>query len=232
MTLWRRALIAVLRPLLVFCARRMEVADPWQREVGSIWLALKGTGARHDFAWYFDGASSVRVRTIDDVQTWLDDCRYVADEKLFREPDHWQHPCTFEQLQRGDCEDYALWAWRKLLELGYDADFVVGRRAERDSQGGIRLFGSRHAWIMFRQDGKEYLYEPGVRDRTKAIRPLIHVRDGYMPEFGVGPRRRTFFFAGFYLSLRLELLGQDREPVGTGAVQHRDQADETRPFRS
>jgi hypothetical protein len=99
-------------------------------------------------------------------------CRYVSDQQLFRELDHWQHPCTFEQVQRGDCEDYALWAWRQLLQLGYDADFVVGRQVDRSPEGTVRPHGARHAWVLFRQNGEEYLYEPAMKDRTKAVRPL------------------------------------------------------------
>jgi hypothetical protein len=45
---------------------------------------------------------------------------------LFGEADFWQHPSTFERLRTGDCEDFAVWAWRKLIELGYDVDLVAG----------------------------------------------------------------------------------------------------------
>jgi predicted transglutaminase-like cysteine proteinase len=34
-----------------------------------------------------------------------------------------EHPGAFERRRRGDCEDFALWAWRKLAEVGVDAEF-------------------------------------------------------------------------------------------------------------
>ena len=42
---------------------------------------------------------------------WLLGCVYARDRDLFRNPDYWQHPCNFEGLRKGDCEDFALWAW-------------------------------------------------------------------------------------------------------------------------
>src|SRR5205085_1473130 len=68
------------------------------------------------FAWYFEGQSAVTVGSVDDVCEWLLECEYVHDPELFHEPDFWQHPRTFERLRKGDCEDHALWAWRKLVE--------------------------------------------------------------------------------------------------------------------
>ena len=72
-------------------------------------------------------AQSVPVQSIDDIVAWLQSCEYVTDLDLFHERDFWQHPGTFERLRRGDCEDFALWAWRKLAEVGIDAEFCVGR---------------------------------------------------------------------------------------------------------
>jgi len=95
--------------------------------------------------------------------------RVVArDASLFRESDYWQHPHTFEQLRRGDCEDFALWAWRKLIEIGIDADLVIGRRVPPQSEN------SRHAWILFRRGGDEFLFEPVLchRERSEAVRPV------------------------------------------------------------
>jgi hypothetical protein len=107
-----------------FLARRLPIDDAWERFDFDAPLHVFGNGSRHDFAWYFQGDSSVHVSSIDDVQDWLLGCEYVSDPELFNEPDFWQHPRTFEQLRRGDCEDHALWAWRKLVELGHDAHLV------------------------------------------------------------------------------------------------------------
>jgi hypothetical protein len=80
---------------------------------------------------------------------------------------------AFERRRRGDCEDFALWAWRKLAEVGVDAEFCVGRvicddRPEVDRQ---------HAWVVFRVDEAAYLFEPAARIRSRMIRPLAG-RDG------------------------------------------------------
>lgn len=168
----------------------MRVADPWDRiEVG---FALRhlGSGARYDFGWYFEGESAVPVNSLHELRSWLRGCRYVRDEHLFHERDYWQHPRTFEQLRRGDCEDFALWAWRKLVELGHDADFVVGSCTGEPP-------GHRHAWVIYREGGVEYLMEPG-----NWVRPLREVRAEYRPFFGVGPDRRRFTFAGYLLALQ------------------------------
>ena len=170
--------------------RLFPIHDPWQRLPYEAPLVMFGEGARNGFDWVFDGDTSVAVRSLDDILEWLAGCRYEADATLFRESDYWQHPYTFEQLRRGDCEDFALWAWRKLVELGVDADLVIGRRVPPSSDD------SRHAWILFRDGTDEYLFEPAVRDRVAAVRHVTMVRTSYIPELGVAADRRRFLFAG------------------------------------
>ena len=72
----------------------------------------------------------------------------------------WQQPCAFEQSRRGDCEDFALWAWRKLVEMGVDAEFYVGRVMCGDDPVSAR----QHAWVVYRVDD-EFLFEPRPRER-------------------------------------------------------------------
>ena len=161
-----------------------------------------GDGARHGFDWVFEGDSTVAVASLDDILEWLATCEYETDASLFREADYWQHPHTFEQLRRGDCEDFALWAWRKLVELGIDADLVIGRRVPPGSEN------SRHAWILFRSGEDEFLFEPIVRDRDAAVRLLTTVRAEYIPEFGVSRGRNRFLFAGYAYFLQNRHLGK------------------------
>jgi hypothetical protein len=197
----RRVLATLTRPLLRVLLRLAPVDDPWERLDARVGLQYYGSGARHDFDWYFDGPTAVIVHNLDDVTDWLLGCTYCRDPDLFREPDFWQHPRTFEELRKGDCEDYALWAWRKLVELGYDADLVVGRCLPQ-SPGG-----SRHAWVVFRRDGTEYLLDGVVRTKEHIVRPLSEARDEYRPEFGVGRDRKRFAFSGYLLTLRERELG-------------------------
>ena len=161
-----------------------------------------GDGARHGFEWVFEGASAVEVSSVDDILDWLRGCRYETDANLFQEPDFWQHPRTFEQFKRGDCEDFALWAWRKLVELGLDASLVIGRRIPPGAEN------SRHAWIQFRHGETDFLFEPVLRDHDRALRPLGDVRTEYIPELGVAPDRRRFLFAGYAYFLQNRHLGR------------------------
>lgn len=165
-------------------------------------LSVFGEGARHGFDWVFEGETSVAVSSFDDVLDWLAECRYESDASLFRESDYWQHPRTFEQLRRGDCEDFALWAWRKMVELDMDADLVVGRRVPPSAEN------SRHAWILFRNGTDEYLFEPVCRDRDAAVRHVSVVRPNYIPEFGVARDRQRFYFAGYAYFLQNRHLGR------------------------
>lgn len=161
-----------------------------------------GDGARHGFDWVFEGESTVAVASLDDILDWLTGCQYETDATLFREADYWQHPHTFEQFRRGDCEDYALWTWRKLVELGIDADLVIGRRVPPGAEN------SRHAWILFRYQDEEFLFEPVFRDRGEAVRHISTVRAEYIPEFGVSRDRGRFLFAGYAYFLQNRHLGR------------------------
>jgi hypothetical protein len=110
---------------------------------------------------------------------------------LFNDPDRWQHPAAFEKLRRGDCEDFALWAWRKLAEVGIDAEFCVGRvvcdRTDLDRQ---------HAWVVYHLDGMAFLFEPAARGRSRMIRPLADAMHAYVPHFAVDHRFDTYAFVG------------------------------------
>lgn len=198
----------VRRALHQLRLRLFPVRDPWQRLPYEAPLDVYGVGARHGFDWVFEGDSTIAVAKLDDILDWLGTCHYETDASLFREADYWQHPHTFEQLRRGDCEDFALWAWRKLVELGIDADLVIGRRVPPGSEN------SRHAWILFRDGEDEFLFEPIVRDRRQAVRRLPAVRSEYIPEFGVARDRSRFLFAGYAYFLQNRHLGKVAASAG------------------
>jgi len=180
--------------------RVVPVPDPWQRLNYRIPAKRYGPGSIHDFAWYFDGTSTVATSSIDDVQQWLIGCEYVSDPDLFRVPDYWQHPQTFEQIRRGDCEDHAIWAWRKLIELGYDADLVEGRCLPWSPR---RPDGDRpHVWVMFRREGGSFLLEATSKIKNEMIRPLAEAAAQYRPELGVDRNRKSFAFGGAILTIR------------------------------
>ncbi len=186
------------KPLARLLLRTVPLKNPWERFVSPVPLGRYGLGARRDFAWYFEGQSIVEVETIEDVKDWLLDCAYATDPDLFQEPDFWQHPCTFEQLRKGDCEDFSLWAWRKLVRLGYDAEFVAGRCI----QPGCSETDHGHTWVVFEQDDDLFVFDPIIRARTHMIRPLDAVRNEYIPEVSVDGRFTRYAYAGYYLKQR------------------------------
>jgi nitrite reductase/ring-hydroxylating ferredoxin subunit len=176
----RRMLARLLTPLLRRLVGTIPLAERWERVAIVPSLAAIASGARNEFSWYFEGESAVAVSSLDEIHAWLASCSYAHDMALFRERDFWQHPVTFERLRTGDCEDFALWAWRKLVELGYDADFVIGYTGDETASA------ARHAWIVFRRDGAEYVYEPVRKHFDTAVQPLTTVMAHYTPEYGVG----------------------------------------------
>jgi hypothetical protein len=210
------ALFAPVRRVLHMLRLRLfRVRDPWARLPYEAPLAAFGDGARHGFDWVFEGPTASTIATFDDIVAWLAGCSYESDTNLFRETDYWQHPHTFEQLRRGDCEDFALWAWRRLVEIGIDAELVIGRRVPPGTEN------SRHAWILFRQGGEEFLFEPILCERGNAVRHAATVRAEYIPEFGVSADRRRFLFAGHIYFLQNRHLGRTRpEPASDSRVRH------------
>ena len=164
----------------------------WERVPMRVPVSAFGFGSRQPFAEYFEGESCVPVRSIADIVAFLQTCEYVSDSELFHKPDFWQHPSAFEKLRRGDCEDFALWAWRKLAELGIDAEFCVGR-VICDDQPEI---DRQHAWVVYRVNGSEFLFEPAARTPSRMIRPLADAMDAYVPYFAANRRFDTNAFVG------------------------------------
>lgn len=191
--MFRRILAPLLRPLWKLLIRLTPEGDPWERLNVAPRLHMYGGGSRREFSAYLTGPSRVSVTSMSDIQDWLLECRYESDDVLFVEADFWQHPATFEHLRAGDCEDFALWAWRKLLELDVDAELIAGY-CLKDGE----LVG-RHAWIVFRRDGSEFLFEPVYRKKEEMVRVLSEVRGQYLPEFGVDRAGRRFAFSGYMI---------------------------------
>jgi hypothetical protein len=185
----------LVAPFRHFWARLFQRESAWDRLAIRVPPSVFGPGSTHPFAEYFQGQSSVTVKSIDDIVAWLRTCTYVTDDELFHERDVWQHPHSFETLRRGDCEDFALWAWRKLAEIGIDAEFVVGRVLCDD----FPEIDRQHAWVVYRVDDMEFLFEPAARDRGRMIQPLVEAMDRYVPYFAVNREFATSAFAGCVL---------------------------------
>ncbi len=188
------------KPLSRLLMRLLPLDNPWERFASSVPLSVYGMGSQREFRWYFEGRSSVEIQSIEEIQEWLLGCEYVSDPDLFQEADFWQHPCTFEQLRKGDCEDFALWAWRKLVRLGYQAEFVAGRCV----QPGCFETDHGHTWLLFEKEGVLYLFDPIIRERDHMIQPLDAVCHEYIPEVSVDQHFNRYAYAGYYLKRRGE----------------------------
>ncbi|HEY7893834.1 MAG TPA: hypothetical protein VIC24_02920, partial [Gemmatimonadaceae bacterium] len=101
----------------------------------------------------------------------------------------------------------ALWAWRKLTELGIPAEFYVGRwRTAKDCEPGF------HAWVVCKRDGIEYLLEATGSDRTTILRPLAEVQQDYIPHFAIDAQFNSSVFGGYMLYLKEELAKRKGKP--------------------
>jgi hypothetical protein len=195
----RSVVRVLLGPLMHLALRVIPAGDPWRRFGPPVPLSLYGTGSQRDFGWYLEGESRVKVESVEEIQDWLLGCEYVDDKELFHEHDFWQHPRTFEHLRRGDCEDHALWAWRKLVELGLDAELVSGRQL---SKAGVNEPGSGHVWVVFTRGDETIVFETVAKTKEGMLWPLDEVRSRYRPEVGVNGVRKRFAYHGYLLSLK------------------------------
>ena len=120
---------------------------------------------------------------IPEMRRFLSRCNYVSDQEQFAKKDYWQPPEQFENSRRGDCDDFALWAWRQLLHMGYVARFVVGRAGR---------YGGGHAWVTFENQGKAYLCEPLAAPFGATLPRLSALR--YKPRFSMGWDGKTISY--------------------------------------
>lgn len=160
-------------------------ADPWECLQEPVPPGVFGLASRRAFTEYFRGPSRVLAKNLETLCDWLRGCQAIDDPSLFRVPDHWQHPAEFEVLRRGDCEDHALWAWRRLCELGLRARFVTG--LWRDTP---------HAWVQVHLDGADHVLEAMAKTGPMLL-PLPAARASYCPAVAVDHRLQTFVYQGF-----------------------------------
>lgn len=124
-------------------AEGTQVSQPFSRR--------RGPHPTFPMGRYVSQPLSIQCKTIGEVRNFLVGCKYVSDQELFGKRDYWQPPEQYEKRKKGDCEDFALWTWRQLLNMGYDARFIAGSASR---------YGDGHAWVEYFQDGKWYLFEP------------------------------------------------------------------------
>ena len=128
-----------------------EAYDARGRQVSRPFHRRKGIHPTFPMGRYLSQPLGFDCKTIGDIRRFLNICRYVSDQQLFGKRDYWQPPQDFENLRKGDCEDFALWTSRPLLNMGYDARFIGGSAGR---------YGEGHAWVEYFQEGKCFLLEP------------------------------------------------------------------------
>jgi hypothetical protein len=160
----------------------------YEREPTTIHHTQFGAGSRRPFTDYLNGESHVTVQSVEDICRWLQQCEYVRDAELFNQRDVWQHPGEFEALKKGDCEDHALWAWRKLKELNVPAEFVVGRAQWSENENG-----GAHAWVAYRENGRAYILET-THKKQSLIYPLEAIQERYHPWYSIDEQNETYRF--------------------------------------
>ena len=117
---------------------------------------------------------SVECKNLEDLRNFFRKCRYVSDEEQFGLRDFWMPPEEFECSRKGDCEDFALYAWRQLQCLGFRTRFVGGTNGR---------YGDGHAWVTFEQEGKTFLLEPQASSLGPRLPRLSTL--GYKPDVSV-----------------------------------------------
>jgi len=189
--------------------KTVPISDDWSRRACDIPTELYGLGSKHEFEWYLEGDSDLTVTSIEEMEAWLNSCQYVRDPELFHEADFWQHPCTFERLRAGDCEDFALWSWRLLIRLGYPAEFVAGRSRTgnaEENQGGESTndcWRTGHTWVHYEYDGEQWLFDAVASLRntgngTRACARLEDIRHRYLPEVSIDENMVRYVYGGYY----------------------------------
>ena len=113
----------------------------YEKEAEQLHHTQFGAGSRRPFAHYLNGDSRVRVHSIDDICRWLQQCQYVSDSDQFKQRDVWQHPGEFETRKKGDCEDHALWAWRKLTRAKHSGGICGGSSSSGGKAARGRMRG-------------------------------------------------------------------------------------------
>jgi hypothetical protein len=171
--------------LLDFLIYHYDVVPLFEKQEENIKPGQFAFGSKKPFSYYLTRQSQVHVNSITEICDWLRQCKYIHDQEQFRETDVWTHPVDFETSKRGDCEDHSLWAWRKLIKLGYETDLVLGYMKNQFGEDGY------HAWVTYEENGRSFLIEP-TRKAGPMIFPLKTKSETYRPLFSVNQNLKTY----------------------------------------
>jgi hypothetical protein len=134
---------------------------------------------RRDFEEILDDDPGKEFESPQQIFNWLRRCRYVTDLKLFGEEDYWQLPSELEKRRKGDCEDFALWAWYHLRKFDSECRFVFGRCNRSWLSRGY------HAWVVFTWRNEPHILDGGRHGKKRILIPAPEARKDYLPFFSV-----------------------------------------------
>ena len=156
-----------------------------------------GHGCEHKFDHYLSGESKIEIRDLNELCEWLLGCTYIPDFIKKGVRDHWSHPDEFEYERTGDCEDFALWTWRRLKQMYVSADFTVGKWLHADGRVGT------HAWVMFHHGGQYLIFETTGRSKERMLKPFDDHKHEYIPFAAVDTELRKKVYNGiiYWLSV-------------------------------
>ena len=126
------------------------------------------------FGRYISRPLTIHCKSREEIRNFLISCKQASDEEAFGKKEYWLPPDEFEQVKKGDCDDFALWTWRQLVDMGYQARFVAGRF------GRYRV---GHAWVTFTDHALAYEPIYSVEWNGKDIAFYSHQK---MPAAGLG----------------------------------------------
>lgn len=129
-----------------------------------------------------ENGTDIQVNKLSDISAFLSTCEYKSDQELFGVKDYWQTPIEFESLRSGDCEDFALWTWSKLIKLGKDARMTLGSNGY-----------SGHAWVTIFHNHEPFIYETTLKLKEGKI-PIVSVLkfDLYKPSISIDSKLNFF----------------------------------------
>jgi hypothetical protein len=132
---------------------------------------------------YLSQPLTIKCRNLSEVRAFLRECKGVPDDEQFGREDYWQPPEQFEQSRKGDCDDFALWTWRQLLDMDYDSRVVFGQYGR---------YGIGHAWVQFFDGDRTFLVEPQLSVVGERMPRLQTLR--YHPGFSVAWNGETLAY--------------------------------------
>lgn len=92
------------------------------------------------------------LETIEQIERYNRLARGWITYKSEGNKDHWQIPSVSKRLRTGDCEDFAIWVYAKMLENGMtNVRLVIGDH-----------INTRHAWLNWYYKGEIYIIDPTI----------------------------------------------------------------------